>query len=95
MITRIILASVFTGAFFAFGQNEIDVYRLSNTYVQGSARFDAMGGSFGALGAESGCIGINPAGFGRSSVSSFSFGMNGTSVKTTSHFRGNGEADPE
>ena len=85
------MASVFTGAFFAFGQNEVDVYRLSNTFVQGSARFDAMGGSFGALGAESGCIGINPAGFGRASVSSFSFGVIGTSVKTTSHFRGNGE----
>lgn len=92
MINKILLASVFTGAFFAFGQNEVDAYRLSNTYVQGSARFDAMGGSFGALGAESGCIGINPAGFGRASVSSFSFGLNGTSVKTTSHFRGNGEA---
>ncbi|WP_343633197.1 hypothetical protein [Fluviicola sp.] len=92
MRSKIVLASVFTGAFFAFGQNEVDVYRLSNTYVQGSARFDAMGGSFGALGAESGCIGINPAGFGRASVSSFSFGAAGTSVKTTSHFRGNGEA---
>jgi hypothetical protein len=91
MITRIVLASVFTGAFFAFGQNEVDVYRLSNTYVQGSARFDAMGGSFGALGAESGCIGINPAGFGRSSVSSFSFGIAGTNVKNTAHFRGNGD----
>lgn len=91
MRSKIVLASVFTGAFFAFGQNEVDVYRLSNTYVQGSARFDAMGGSFGALGAESGCIGINPAGFGRSSVSSFSFGFIGTNVKTTSHFRGNGE----
>lgn len=83
------MASVFTGAFFAFGQNEVDVYRLSNTYVQGSARFDAMGGSFGALGAESGCIGINPAGFGRSSVSSLSFGMSGTSVKTTAQFNAN------
>ncbi len=92
MRSKIILASVFTGAFFAFGQNEVDVYRLSNTYVQGSARFDAMGGSFGALGAESGCIGINPGGFGRASVSSFSFGIAGTSLKTTSHFRGNGEA---
>ncbi|MDF3026213.1 MAG: hypothetical protein K0S23_520 [Fluviicola sp.] len=89
MITKIVLASVFTGAFFAFGQNETDVYRLSNTYVQGSARFDAMGGSFGALGAESGCIGINPAGFGRASVSSFSFGVIGTSVKTTSRFNEN------
>lgn len=89
MRSKIVLASVFTGAFFAFGQNEVDVYRLSNTYVQGSARFDAMGGSFGALGAESGCIGINPAGFGRASVSSFSFGVIGTTVKTTSRFNEN------
>jgi hypothetical protein len=89
MRSKIVLASVFTGAFFAFGQNEVDVYRFSNTYVQGSARFDAMGGSFGALGAESGCIGINPAGFGRASVSSFSFGMIGTSVKTTARFQDN------
>ncbi|AEA45534.1 hypothetical protein Fluta_3565 [Fluviicola taffensis DSM 16823] len=83
------MASVFTGAFFAFGQNEVDVYRLSNTYVQGSARFDAMGGSFGALGAESGCIGINPAGFGRSSVSSFSFGLSSTNVQTKTNFNSN------
>lgn len=89
MTKKILLASVFTGAFFAFGQNEVDAYRLSNTYVQGSARFDAMGGSFGALGAESGCIGINPAGFGRSSVSAFTFGLSGTSVKTNAHFNGN------
>jgi hypothetical protein len=89
MINKLIMASVFTGAFFAFGQNELDVYRLSNTYVQGSARFDAMGGSFGALGAESGCIGINPAGFGRSSVSSFSFGFIGTSTQTKTKFNEN------
>ncbi|MDR0801991.1 MAG: hypothetical protein LBE77_05520 [Fluviicola sp.] len=83
------MASIFTGAFFAFGQNEVDAYRLSNTYVQGSARFDAMGGSFGALGAESGCIGINPAGFGRNSVSAFTFGLSGTQAKTNAHFNGN------
>lgn len=86
---RILMASVFTGAFFAFSQNEIDVYRYSNTFVQGSARFDAMGGSFGALGAESGCIGINPAGFGRASVSSLSFGINGTHTKTKTYFNEN------
>lgn len=70
-------------------QNIEDVYRYSRTYVSGSARFDAMGGSFGALGAESGCIGINPAGFGRMSVSSISFGVNGTSVNTKSNFMDN------
>lgn len=36
----------------AWTQNEIDLYRFSKTTYQGSARFEAMGGSFGALGAD-------------------------------------------
>lgn len=77
------------GTFFTFGQNETDVYRYSNTFAQGSPRFDAMGGSFGALGAESGCIDINPSGFGKYSVSSFNFSLNSTIGKTSTTFRGN------
>ena len=53
-----------------FGQNELDIYRFSNTFNEGSARFEAMAGSFGALGADPGVARINPAGFGRYSASS-------------------------
>src|SRR5690554_7005584 len=49
----------------AFAQNEADVLRYSTTDVFGSARFEAMAGSFGGLGADISAIQINPAGMGR------------------------------
>lgn len=45
-----------------FAQTSIDALRYSQTGYMGSARATAMGGSFGALGAEISAIGINPAG---------------------------------
>ena len=60
----------------SFAQTEVDLYRYSNTFNEGSARFEAMAGSFGALGADIGCARINPAGFARYSTSQFSFGLN-------------------
>lgn len=90
MKINLLLVSVFTGTFFlGNAQNELDAYRYSNTYVQGSARFDAMGGAFGALGAESGCIAINPAGFGKYSTTSVAFGLNSTATKVTSNYYDN------
>lgn len=83
---KLAIFALLTTTTYTFSQNIEDVYRYSRTYVTGSARFDAMGGSFGALGAESGCIGINPAGFGRLSTSSLSFGISGTAVNTKSNF---------
>lgn len=74
--------------FFAFGQNETDLYRYSNTFNEGGARFQAMSGSFGALGADFGCARINPAGFGRYSTNQFSFGMLTASTTNSSDFKG-------
>ena len=45
-------------------QNETDVLRYSWVDPLGSTRVMGMGGSFGALGADLGCLGINPAGLG-------------------------------
>ena len=45
-------------------QNDIDAMRYSQTYFGGTARSKAMAGSFGALGADGSCMGINPAGIG-------------------------------
>lgn len=45
-------------------QNETDVLRYSWVDPLGSTRVLGMGGSFGALGADLGCLGINPAGLG-------------------------------
>ena len=47
-----------------WGQNEADVLRYGWIDPLASARVTAMGGSFGALGADLSCMGINPAGLG-------------------------------
>jgi hypothetical protein len=43
-------------------QNINDVLRYSNENLQGTARFQAMGGAFGALGGDLSSLNINPAG---------------------------------
>ncbi len=59
VITAISLLSINLTA-----QNDIDAIRYSQTYFGGTARTKAMAGSFGALGADGSCMGINPAGIG-------------------------------
>lgn len=54
-------------------QNEFDVLRYSELDYYGDARFNAMGGSFGALGANMSAISINPGGLGVYKSSDFSF----------------------
>lgn len=47
---------------FANAQNINDVLRFSNENIQGTARFQAMGGAFGALGGDLSSLNVNPAG---------------------------------
>ena len=54
-------------------QNEFDALRYSNLDFYGEARFNAMGGSFGALGANMSALSINPGGLGVYKSSDFSF----------------------
>jgi hypothetical protein len=49
---------------FVFAQNESDALRYSHMIPGGTARFSAMGGSFGALGGDFASLSINPAGIG-------------------------------
>jgi len=74
--------------FAASAQNELDIYRFSNTLSEGSARFEAMGGAFGALGADPGVARINPAGFGRYSSSSVGFTTGWTQHANSAAFFG-------
>ena len=48
----------------SFGQGEIDAYRFSSNDLSGTARGQAMGGAFGALGGDVTGVAINPAGLG-------------------------------
>lgn len=69
------------------GQNEMDVLRYTDTDFFGSARTEAMAGSFGALGADFTAIQINPAGIGRFSSSHFSFGLTNTTPRVTAEYQ--------
>ena len=48
----------------SFGQGELDAYRYSSNDLSGTARGQAMGGAFGALGGDVTGVAINPAGLG-------------------------------
>jgi len=48
----------------SFGQGEIDAYRYAKDDLSGTARGQAMGGAFGALGGDVTGVAINPAGIG-------------------------------
>lgn len=57
---------IIAGVFFTLtqiqAQNEVDALRYSQSYFGGTARSMAMGGAFGALGADLSAISYNPAG---------------------------------
>src|SRR5690554_540230 len=69
-----------------FAQNENDVLRYSTTDVFGSARFEAMAGSFGALGADISAMQINPASMGRFSSSRMSISFNNSTLSNDALF---------
>jgi len=69
-------------------QDDTDLFRFSKHYHGGSARFEAMGGAFGALGADMGSVQINPAGMGRFSSSQINFSARLTANHVQSQFEG-------
>lgn len=85
MIRFIILVAICSFSFPALSQNDIDAIRYSQTFFGGSSRSKAMAGSFGALGADGSCMGINPAGIGlyKKGDMNFSFGLKFNSVTAT------------
>jgi hypothetical protein len=73
---------------YSYSQDVRDLVRFSETQVYGSARFEAMAGSFGALGADLSTAAINPAGFGRYSSSTASLAFQNTSILNKAVFSG-------
>jgi hypothetical protein len=74
-------------------QNEFDVLRYSTLDHYGEARFNAMGGSFGALGANMSALSINPGGIGVYRSSDFSFTPSFHYNYTESNKEGNNISD--
>jgi hypothetical protein len=60
----ILAALFFSAALSSYAQNDADVQRYTANYFSGTARFQAMGGAFGALGGDMSSIHMNPASVG-------------------------------
>jgi len=67
------ILAVLIGGSLVQAQNEFDALRYSNIEPFGDARFNAMGGSFGALGANMSSLSVNPGGIGVYKSSDMSF----------------------
>lgn len=72
--------------FISLTQDVRDLVRYSQTQVFGSARFESMAGSFGALGADLSTSSINPAGYGRYSKSTLGMAFQNTTINNRSDF---------
>lgn len=72
----------------SYAQNESDALRISQQFYQGTARSMAMGGAFGAIGADFSSLSTNPAGLGLFRSSELSFSPIVTSINTGSTYNG-------
>jgi len=88
-----VIAALFIFAQQLSAQTADDALRMSQTYYQGTARSMAMGGSFGALGADFSTASTNPAGIGLFRKSEYSFSPIINTNKTKSLYNGNWESD--
>lgn len=71
-----------------FAQNQVDALRYSNLMFGGSARYVALGGAFGAVGADFTTLSVNPAGIGLYKTSEMSFSPSMYIGKTTASYNG-------
>jgi len=69
-------------------QNEIDALRYSQQNIFGSAKFNSMGGSFGALGGDFTTLSYNPAGIALYQNSELSFTPSFSMVETNTSVNG-------
>lgn len=75
--------------------NPTDAVKISMPQVNGSARYNAMGGAFGALGGDISALQVNPAGSALFNYNNFSFTGNVQIQKNTSLFNGNSSTAKE
>ena len=83
---------LFIGIFsmsFMYGQDITDALRYSHDEIQGTARFRALSGAFGALGGDMSAISLNPAGSAVFANSHVSFSLSNLDTKNdTQYFNG-------
>ncbi|VBB46741.1 conserved exported hypothetical protein [uncultured Paludibacter sp.] len=69
---------VFASTMFVSAQTEYDALKLTQTDINGTARYMSMGGAFGALGGDASALKDNPAGLGVYRSSEFAVTIDGT-----------------
>ena len=77
----------------SMAQNEEDALRISSLLPGGTARSNGMANAFGAVGADAGAIGINPAGFGLYRTAELTLTPSLEVNDVTSRFYGQSTAD--
>ncbi|HNQ68049.1 MAG TPA: hypothetical protein PKN32_06715 [Bacteroidales bacterium] len=89
----IVLGILTSLASIGYAQNEVDALRYSMLNPGGTARYTAMGGSFGALGADPSVLYFNPAGMGVYKSSDFSFSTGFVITNNYANFGGKETSD--
>lgn len=95
MKNKIILIIVMFVSTISFGQTQIDALRFSQIQYGGTARFVAMGSSFGALGADLSAMAINPAGIALYRGGEFNFTPGIMNDQVNSSFSGTNRSSLE
>lgn len=78
----------FLGLSSLFAQNEYDALRYSGSDIVGSARVQAVGGAFSAVGADMGAATLNPAGTALYQYSDFSITARYSTVNNNANYLG-------
>ena len=90
---KIFLTLLILVPFFVKGQNIYDVYSISTSYYQGTAKSVAMGNAMGAVGQDFSSISINPAGVGLFRKPDFTFTPSINTTFTISELNSNLSTD--
>ena len=90
---KIILTLLVIVPFCISGQSIYDVYNLSTSYYQGTAKSMAMGNAMGAVGQDFSSISINPAGLGLFRKPTFTFTPSINTTYTKSELNGDWATD--
>ena len=86
MKKRYLLAILTFAVTIANAQDITDALRYSNDNIQGTARFRALSGAFGALGGDMSAVNINPAGSAVFNTSHISLSLSNYNIKNESQF---------
>ena len=91
--TLLVLLSALLLPVAMFAQSAEDALRFSRIYYSGTARFNGLGGAFGALGADFSTLATNPGGLGLYKGSEITFTMAPSVGTSTSVYNGTTASD--